>query len=79
MRVDGFEEVDSIEEILDGVEEVDRLEVEKIYNAYSSFINKFGKITIEHLKEFGKIQDGKILSSGKTESFKFFKNCYNFL
>ena len=76
LRIDAFEEVDEVSGILEKIEESERLEVEKIYNEYSSFINKYAKITIEHLKEFGRIQDGKILVSSKTESFKFFKNCY---
>lgn len=76
LRIEGFEKVDEVEKVLDKIEENDRLEAEKVYNAYSSFINKYGKITIERLKEFGKIQDGKVLTSSKTESFKFYKNCY---
>lgn len=76
LRVDGFQEVDEIEKLIEDIDEEDRNDVEKIYNEHSSFINKFGKITIDHLKEFGKIQDGKLLISCKNESFKFYKNCY---
>ena len=76
LRVEGFEEVDEIDGIIESIAEEDRLEVEKIYNAYSAHINKYGKLTIEHLKEFGKILDGRVLVSSKTESYKFYKNCY---
>lgn len=51
-------------------------ENKEIYNCYSRFIDRFAKLTIRRIIEFGKVDEDKLLLSGKHESFKFYTNCY---
>lgn len=49
---------------------------EEVYNAYSRHIDKYGKLTINRLRENAQISDEQVLRSSRSESFKFYSNSY---
>jgi hypothetical protein len=54
----------------------DNDEMSDVYDEYSKHIVKYGKLTIERLKEFSKLDESRLLLSSKFISYKFYKNCY---